>query len=72
MGLGTRLTCHLGPRGMGLGTYMELVLVLPVSSTAISGTAVACTQFTEGHQLQVQLILQLPGLLSQIWNVQHT
>ncbi|TNN34940.1 hypothetical protein EYF80_054888 [Liparis tanakae] len=36
-----------------------------VSSAAVPGAAVAGAQFTEGDQLQVQLRLQLPGLLPQ-------
>lgn len=43
-------------------------MTVRVSSTSIPGAAVAGAQFTEGDQLQVQFILQLSGLLSQICN----
>ena len=39
-----------------------------VWSTSVPGAAVAGAQFTEGDQLQVKFILQLSGLLSQVWN----
>lgn len=41
---------------------------LPVSSPSISGAAITGAQFTEGDQFQIKFILQLTGLLSQIWN----
>lgn len=47
------------------------LVVLRVSSASIPGAAVAGAQLAEGDQLQVQLVLQLPGLLPQICKTEH-
>lgn len=39
---------------------------LLVRAAAVAA-AVSRAELTEGYQLDVQLILQLPGLLTQIW-----
>lgn len=45
-----------------------MLVPIPVASSLPRATvAVAGTKFAEGDQLQIKFILQLPGLLPEIW-----